>query len=210
MKKIYLADDHVLVAQGFAGILQELGYKDVQVFNSGKSLHKAMLHIPPDIIFLDVFMTDWDGITTLKQIRSEHKGIPVLIISMMWERSIVENCLALGANAFLHKSCTKDEISDALNCVLDNRVYISDKISMMQRSKAEINYNNYKLTEPLSSREMEVLVLLCEGLNYSEVATQLFISINTVETHKKKLLQKFGVNSVSKMIALAYKNKIIQ
>lgn len=206
---IYIADDHLLVAQGLSSLLNELGYTNIRLFVSGKDLYKALLSKKPDLVFLDIYMSDWDGITTLKEIRKVSLHLPCIIVSMMGEKKIVETCLAEKANAFLHKSCDADEVKQALLAIEMKNIFVSEKVISIQKSKKTNSISTYQLTEALSDREREVLEKLCDGLNYEQVASVLYISQNTVETHKKHLLQKFQVNSVSKMIALAYKHKMI-
>jgi two-component system, NarL family, response regulator LiaR len=206
---VYIADDHRLVAQGFASLLQELGYEKIRLFENGKDLYKAALNIKPNLIFLDIYMAEWDGLTTLKEIRKQFPVLTCIVISMMAEKKIVEKCIEEGANAFLHKSCDLREIENALLAVENKKTYITSKVLQSNLSKKSKQISSYELVEPITDREQEVLEKLCDGLSYEEVATDLHISKSTVETHKKHLLHKFGVNSVSKMIALAFKHNMI-
>jgi DNA-binding NarL/FixJ family response regulator len=207
---VYIADDHVMVAQGFSSLLHEQNITNIRIFSSGKDLYKACLAKMPDMVFSDMYMTDWDGLTTLKEFRKINTHVPFIIISMMGERRIVEDSLNAGANGYLHKSGESEDIKMLLEKLAINEKFISDKIIEIQKHKIQSDQSTYFLTEPISSRELEVLRLLCDGLGYGEIATTLFISQNTVETHKKNLLHKFGVNSVSKMIALAFRHKFIE
>jgi DNA-binding NarL/FixJ family response regulator len=206
---VYIADDHRLVAEGFSSLLGEVGFTKIKIFPSGKSLYKACLDAAPDLVFLDIYMTDWDGITTLKELRKERKKLPITIVSMTWEGRVVESCLHEGANAFLHKSCDVYELKEAIEALFNEQQYISSKVSDIQKSKSNVILGNYELTEPISAREKDVLLKICEGLSFEEIAEALYISKATVETHKKKLLHKFKVNSVSKLVAIAYKHNFI-
>lgn len=211
ISKIYIADDHTLVANGFASILKSLGYDDVIVFTSGKELYAACLGKRPDLIFLDIHMTNWDGITTLKELRRNSFRMPIIILSMLAEKKIIENSIDEGANAYLHKSSNQDEIEDAISAVVNNNIYISKKlIDARKESHLPEVPDNFKLEDPITDREMEILMLLCDGLDITDIASKLFISERTVETHKKHLMQKFNAKAVSKMIALAFKHKIVK
>lgn len=206
---VYIADDHKLVAQGFSSLLQELGFEKIRLFDSGKELYKAALNVKPHLVFLDIYMADWDGLTTLTEIRKSFPQLPCIIVSMVGEKKVIEKCISLGANAFLHKSCDLQEIKNALISIKNNKPYITSKLIQNNKIKSSTPISSYEFTEPISDRELEVLKKLCDGLNFEEIGHELFISKSTVETHKKRLLQKFNVNSVSKMIALSFKHNIV-
>jgi DNA-binding NarL/FixJ family response regulator len=211
INKIYIADDHTLVANGFASILYTLGYDDISVFASGKELFTACLGNKPDLVFLDIHMTNWDGITTLKELRRNNFTMPIIILSMLAEKKIIENSIAEGANAYLHKSSNEEEFEEAIKTVTQEKIYISKKLIEVRK---EIYLpeapDDFKLQEPITEREMEILLKFCDGMSIDEISSSLFISERTVETHKKNLMQKFNVKALSKMIALAFKHKIIK
>jgi DNA-binding NarL/FixJ family response regulator len=207
---IYMADDHLLVAQGVANLLHEIGFLNVKIFSSGKELYKAVLHEKPDFIFLDIYMGDWDGIHTLLELRTKGYNMPCLMLSMVAEKKIIDKCIENGANAFIHKSCDGEELELAIKEIKSGKKFISasltstKKIGTIQQTQSGI-----KLTDPLTEREKEILALFCDGLDMNEIANLLHLSHHTIETHKKKMLLKFQVGSTSKMIALAFKNKLI-
>jgi DNA-binding NarL/FixJ family response regulator len=207
---VYLAEDHILVAQGIASLLEQIGYVHINIYGSGKELYKACLNKKPNLVLLDIYMSEWDGIHTLQELRKNNFVMPIIMVSMIAEKKIIDSCIESGANAYLHKSCDVHEMSLALANISKNKIYIADKLLHLKDVKnIQQAQSPFHFTEPLTEREKEVLILLCEGMNVAEVATVLFISPNTAETHKKKLLHKFDVKSVSKMIALSFKHKLV-
>jgi DNA-binding NarL/FixJ family response regulator len=207
---VYLAEDHILVAQGLASLLEQLGYQHIQIYGSGKELYKACLNKKPDLVLLDIYMSEWDGIHTLQELRKNNHTMPIIMVSMIAEKKIIDTCIENGANAYLHKSCDVQEIADALSSISKNKVYIAEKLLHIKDVKnIQQAQSLFQFVEPLTDREKEVLMLLCEGMTVAEVAAALFISPNTAETHKKNLLHKFDVKSVSKMIALSFKHKLV-
>ena len=207
---VYLAEDHILVAQGIASLLQEIGFVHIHLYVSGKELYKACLHKKPNLILLDIYMIEWDGISTLQELRKNNFTIPCIMVSMIAEKKIIDTCIEYGANAYLHKSCDVNEIKASLIHIEQNKIYISEKLLHSKNVKQiEQSQTAFQFKEPLTEREKEVLQLLCEGLSISEIGSKLFISPNTAETHKKKLLQKFDLKSVSKMIAYSFKYKLV-
>lgn len=207
---VYLAEDHILVAQGIASLLKQIGYIHINIYESGKDLYKACLNKKPNLVLLDIYMSEWDGIHTLQELRKENYTMPIIMVSMIAEKKIIDSCIESGANAYLHKSCDVHEMSLALENISNNKIYIAEKLLHIKDVKnIQQAQSQFQFIEPLTEREKEVLLLLCEGMTVAEVAASLYISPNTAETHKKKLLHKFAVKSVSKMIAMSFKHKLV-
>jgi DNA-binding NarL/FixJ family response regulator len=211
-RTIFLADDHELVATGLASILKTIqSVDDVKVFPNGKELFKTCMHEKPSHIFLDIEMPEWDGLYTLKELKKSYPSIPVLMLSMLNERHIIEDCIDNGALAYLNKDSTLSELEEALKSV-ENQVkfYSSEVKKALDGKLAARSTSNLELTEPLTDRELEVLNYLCDGLTSKEIGEKLFLSSRTVETHKNNIMQKFGVNTTGKLIMLAIKNRIVK
>jgi len=211
-KRIFLADDHELVAMGLASILKTIQTVDeVKIFPNGKELFKACMHEKPSHIFLDIEMPEWDGLYTLKELKKAYPSIPVLMLSMLNERHIIEDCIDKGALAYLNKDSTMSELEEALSSVEQQVVFYSSEVKKALDGKlATRSTSNIELTEPLTDRELEVLNYLCDGLTSKEIGEKLFLSSRTVETHKNNIMQKFGVNTTGKLIMLAIKNRIVK
>lgn len=207
---IYIADDHIMVAQGISSLLEHLGYTNVRIFTNGEEVIKACNAKTPSWIFLDVYMPEGDGISTLKKLRSGGYTMPVLMLSMTADKKYVDTSMEQGANAYLHKSCDALEISKAFTAIENNNKYISDAVNYVNTSTIKVSINSeFYLKEALTKREEEVLSKYCEGLTTDEIAQQLFLSAATVDTHKKKIMQKFGVSTLSKLVAVAIKNYFV-
>lgn len=207
---IYIADDHIMVAQGISSLLQQLGYQNIRIFTNGEEVIKACNAKIPSWIFLDVYMPEGDGISTLKKLRANGHTMPVLMLSMTADKKYVDTSMEQGANAYLHKSCDALEISKAITAIQNNHMYISDTVNYVNTSTIRVNINSeYYLKEALTKREVEILGKYCEGLSSEEIAGILFLSVSTVDTHKKKIMQKFGVSTLSKLVAVAIKNYFV-
>jgi DNA-binding NarL/FixJ family response regulator len=207
---IYIADDHIMVAQGISSLLQQLGYTNIRIFTNGDEVLKACNSNKPSMIFLDIYMPEGDGISTLQKLRSSGYEMPILILSMTAEKRYVDTSMEQGANAYLHKSCDVLEISKAIAAIENNHKYISSAVNYINTSTIKVSINSeYYLKEALTKRELEILGKYCEGLTTEEIAQQLFLSAATVDTHKKKIMQKFGVSTLSKLVAVAIKNYFV-
>lgn len=207
---IYIADDHIMVAQGISSLLQQLGYGNIRIFTNGEEVLKACNAKTPAWVFLDVYMPDGDGISTLKKLRNSGYQMPVVMLSMTADKKYVDTSMEQGANAYLHKSCDALEINKAIAAIENNNKYISDAVNYINTSTVKVSINSeFYLKEALTKREEEVLGKYCDGLTTEEIAQQLFLSFATVDTHKKKIMQKFGVSTLSKLVAVAIKNYFV-
>jgi DNA-binding NarL/FixJ family response regulator len=205
---VYIADDHSLVANGLAGLLNNLPIvKEVKVFNDGKPLFEACLIETPGFIFLDIEMPIWDGRKTLSELKKTFPTIPCVILSMLNEKAIIEDCINKGAVGYLNKDCSILELEEAIN---SKEIYFSKEVlKTLSGYGKQTGNTNFSLIDPLTERELEVLTLLCDGYSPKEIGDKIHLSHRTVETHKTAIMQKFDVNSVGKLISIALKNKIV-
>lgn len=207
---VYIADDHIMVAQGISSLLQQLGYTNIRIFTNGQEVLKACLAKVPSWIFLDIYMPEGDGISTLQQLRTKGYGMPILMLSMTADKKYVDTSMEQGANAYLHKSCDALEISKAITAIENNKKYISEAVNYINTSTIKVSINSeYYLKEALTKREVEILGKYCDGMNTEEIAQQLFLSVATVDTHKKNIMQKFGASTLSKLVAVAIKKYFV-
>ncbi|MCC7298634.1 MAG: response regulator transcription factor [Bacteroidia bacterium] len=208
---IYFADDHKLVALGIQNLLVSVpGVNEVRHFLNGKSLILACRSIKPTAVFLDIEMPEMNGFETLEQLRAEGFDIPIIMLSMLDEKSVIDKCLELGADGYLFKNCEEKDLHNAIACVQMGAQYFSEVAK--QRIKGEkspliIDKIEYPA---LSNREMEVLKLLCDGFGVKEIAERLFLSNRTIETHKTNIMKKMDVNNTVKLVSIAIKHGIIK
>src|SRR6185369_6338195 len=123
---VYLADDHDIVAQGISNLLRSVNeIETVETFANGRLLYNACSRQLPELVILDLEMPEWDGITTLKKL-SEFRNIPVIILSMNDEKTMIEECMKAGASAFLNKNCSPGELQEAVRMVLSGNIFLSE------------------------------------------------------------------------------------
>lgn len=205
---VYLADDHRIVADGLASLLERsAAVAHVEVFTDGAFLVARCSIKRPDVVFLDLEMPGWDGRTCLLELRKRYPEVRCFMLSMINERYVIEDCIAKGAAGYLNKDCTADELNAALHH-RSSEPFFSSAVQKVVSGNV-IHANDAFRAEPLSEREHVVLVLLCEGLSPKEIAEKLFVSHRTVETHKTNIMKKIGVNSVGKLISTAIKHRIV-
>ncbi len=204
--KIYIIDDHKLVAEGIANLLKSIEKVElVEIFTSTQQFLSKVKSEPPHLTFIDLLIGDEDGRDVLSAVKLIHPNLPCFIISMINEKHVIEDCIAKGATGFMCKDCDFEDLQRVIKSPDD--YFLSKEVLKTILGKSTVN--KFRLLEPLTLKEKEVLREICDGLSPREISEKLFLSTRTVETHKNNIMQKFEVKSVSKLIVLAIKHKVI-
>jgi two-component system, NarL family, nitrate/nitrite response regulator NarL len=203
--KVLVVDDHPMVLEGMRSMLVQIDF--VTVSGTVSNAYAAMEHIklkPPDIVITDINMPEISGIELTLKIKKEFPAVKVIAMSTFKERSYISQMIQNGAAGYLVKSASKEEIEEAILSVFEGKLYMSLDINLSVAEKQEINN-----VPVLSSREKEVLQLIADGMTNPQIATKLFISLHTVDSHRKNLLTKFAVNNTASLIRLAAKYDLV-
>lgn len=203
--KIAIADDHKLFRQGLIQILAKFNdYQIVLEAASGEELLEKMQFNVPDIILLDLHMKGMDGREASTLILKQYPQLKIIILSMNYSSEFILQLMRIGVHGYLPKDIDQAILSDAIEQVKTRGYYINDDIAQVMRQglqNNEIKISRKKnvlissVNVELTDREMEVLSLICKGLNTNQIADKLFISYRTVEGHRKNLLEKTGVSN---------------
>jgi DNA-binding NarL/FixJ family response regulator len=208
--RIVLADDHVLVRAGLRSLLEAIGGVEIvaEAGSGQEAIDRAREH-RPDVVVMDVAMSDLDGLKAAARIKQELPDTKVLMLSMHSESAIVEEALRAGATGYLVKNAAPEEFRLALLALLRGEVFLSPAISRPI-------VNRYVRTQSgadasgLTARQLEVLRLLGEGKNTKEIARALAISVKTVEAHRGQLMQRLGARDIANLILEATKRRLIR
>ena len=200
-----VVDDHPMVLEGMQSMLTQISFVELigLAANAFEAIEKLKQHTV-DIVLTDINMPEMSGIDLAEKIKKEFPAVKVVAMSTFKERSYISQMIQHGAVGYLLKSASKDEIEEAILSVFEGRLYLSLDINMSNAEKLEI-----KNTPVLSSREKEILLLIADGLTNPQMAAKLFLSPHTVDSHRKNLLTKFGVNNTASLIKVAAKNYLI-
>lgn len=207
MLKILIADDHAIVRKGLVELLHEEFFSaEIQEVTNGIDAIEKVRGRIWDLILLDISMPGKNGIETLKQLRSEGIKTPILILSMQPEEQYAIRVLKAGGSGFVNKNNTTEELIIAVHKVLSGRKYISAPIAEMLAENMNGFSNSNPINEQLSDREMQVLQLIASGKTVSEIAEEIFLSVNTVSTYRARILEKLSLSNNAELTRYAMDN----
>jgi len=204
--KIILADDHRIMREGLHALLdKQSGMEVIAEAEDGRTTVELVHELKPDVVVIDISMPDLNGIDATRQIISASPHIKVIALSMHSDRKFVREMLAAGASGYLLKDSAFEELGAALAAVINNQTYLSPKIAdtVVRDYLGKIDTTESKTSPSLTHREREVLQLLAEGRTTKEIASKLCVSVKTIETHRKQIMDKVGINSVAELTKYA-------
>lgn len=198
MIKVLLVDDHVMFLDGLELLLKRTdSYEVVGKINDPLHVVDFLTSTPVDIVLADIQMPGVDGIDLLKRIMSRFPKMKVVMISMHEGDEFVQEIMALGGYGFLPKSM------DSAKMVLELDKVCQDQKVFPKRQKKQVP------SEHFSDRELEILRLLAQGKNSYEIAGELFITLNTVKTHRRNMLRKLNASNTSQLLKIGFDNNLI-
>ena len=205
--KIAILDDHPLIIEGLHLLFSKSSEYDlIAGFQSSEELLGYNQLHTIDVLLLDVFLADNNGIDVCLQITKKHPKIIVLGISSQSERSIVLQMIKNGASGYLLKSASLDEFTLCIKTALEGKIAFSKEVGKIMN---KANFDDLKSIPRLTRREKEILKLLIDGKSTQEISQTLFLSFLTVQTHRRNLLNKFQVKNVAELVSFAFKNGLL-
>ncbi|MBN2890826.1 MAG: response regulator transcription factor [Bacteroidales bacterium] len=215
MIKIIIVEDHQIIVDGInAMLIGETEVKLINHVNYGLDIFEAILTEKPDIVVLDIKLPDVSGIDLAAMILEKYPEIKILILSAQDDEESILNSIKAGVKGYLSKDTSKEEFLKAIKFVYDGFEYFGSSISQIiyKSFVSQVNINENKKIEEakLSEREKEIMIFLCEGLSFKEIADKLFISVRTIETHKKNFMEKLNIKTTADLVKYAIKNNFIK
>ncbi len=194
---VLLVDDHKIFRDGLRTLIEKEGMEVVGEAENGRKTIKLAEKLLPNVIIMDVSMPDMNGIEATRKIIAGFPAIKVIALSMHSDRRFVLGMLEAGASGYLLKDCAFGELASAIKQVLTGNKYLSPKIADVV-VKGYLNKSTDSFVSGgsiLTSREREILQLIAEGLTAKEIANHVFLSVKTVETHRRNIMQKLNMRS---------------
>ncbi|MBI4396799.1 MAG: response regulator transcription factor [Elusimicrobia bacterium] len=209
MIKILIADDHIIIRKGLKQILSE----DPSLIVAGEAAngHEVMEKLKAkhwDVIVLDSSLPDRSVLEILKQIKSHHPKIPIVVFTMNSEEHYAVRVLKAGASGFITKDAPPDQLISAIQKVARGGRYVSPAFA--ERLAFNLVSGVPKpLHETLSDREFQVMCMISSGKTITEIAEQLFLSVKTVSTHRSRILEKMKMKNNAELIIYAIQNGLV-
>jgi len=212
--KIAMAEDYELERNGFIALLKE--YSDFEIVlavSNGKDLLEGLKTVEPDIILLDIEMSIMGGKETFDKLKVKYPKLKVIMLTEHFQDSYIVEYISKGAKAFLSKNTRIEKLVESIRAVHVNGQYYDSIVSnILSKSNItpEITADTQKGNSPtLSSRELDVLKLMCQGKRRPEIAELLFVNVRTVDKHSTSIWEKTGCENVVDLIDYAFKHNLI-
>jgi len=215
--RILLADDHPVIRRGVKEILKaEPMFEVVGEASSGPDTLEKVKQLDPLILILDISMPTLNGLDVTRQLKREAPDVRVLILTMHFAEEVARECLRAGARAYLLKSDAETDLIAAVRAVRDEKPFLTPQIKDMWYDgymdctpKAPADASGEVPLTRLTSREREVVKMLCEGHSNKEVATAVGISTRTVESHRTNIMHKLNLTAFSDMVKYAVRHHVV-
>ncbi|MBL0145650.1 MAG: response regulator transcription factor [Chitinophagaceae bacterium] len=214
MATIVLTDDHVLLRNGLAALVKNLGHTVLFEADNGKNLvAKLDAKNLPDLILMDINMPEMDGYQTTQWLKQTHPDVKVLALSMYDNESSIIKMLKCGAKGYILKDSDPVELKAAIDAVINKGYYYSDLVSgklIHAINKMDDEGSDINTVNNLSERETDFLKYTCTELTYKEIAEKMFVSPRTIDGYRDALFEKLNVKTRVGLAIYAIKNAIVQ
>jgi two-component system invasion response regulator UvrY len=212
MSRILIADDHAVVRAGYKQFLEvDPSISEVGEASTGNETLALLRRKEWDLLMMDIHMPDRSGLDILKHVKSGYPDVRVLIVSGLPEEQYARNVLRAGANGYLSKGSSPEELLKAVRTVLVGRRYVSATLAEAMAADLENPRDHGQpLHNSLSTREFQIFCKLAAGAAVGNIGQELSLSAKTVSTYRSRILEKMGFSSNAEITGYALRNGLIQ
>jgi DNA-binding NarL/FixJ family response regulator len=208
--RIIITDDHRLMRQGLRSLLDSQGFEVLGEAEDGRSAVKLVKKLDPDAVIIDISMPGLNGIEATRQIHHETPQVKVIVLSMRSDRQAVLAVFAAGAAGYLLKESAFEEMVIAIKVAMAGQIYLSPAMAhvVVRDSIEQWSAGAEPVGRRISSREREILQLVAEGRSSKEMAESLYVSVKTIETHRKQIMNKLNLHSIAELTKYAVREGV--
>jgi two-component system invasion response regulator UvrY len=210
MIRAFIADDHAIVREGLKQIVADT--PDIEVAGEARDGRQALDAVSRnnyDVVLVDISMPGMNGLDVLKQMISQKPRLPILVLSIYPEEQYAVRALKAGASGFLTKDSAPEELVEAIRKVATGGTYVSR--SLGEKLASRLRMDTSKLPhEILSDRELEVMRMIASGKRVKDIADELLLSVKTVSTYRRRVLDKIGVKNNAALVRYAIQNHLFE
>jgi len=207
--RLMLADDHRMLREGLRRSLGELGFSIVAEARNGADAVDLAASVRPDVILMDVTMPELDGVEATRQIKERQPEVRIVVLTMHADHDILADAIRSGANGYLVKDCSTDEIAQAIDAVAGGETALSPGLAASMLAEVRNQDGSQQSERIITAREEEVLQLIADGCSTPEVAERLFISQKTVKNHLASIYQKLDARDRTQAVLQAVRMGIV-
>lgn len=201
--RIVLAEDHLMIRKAMELLLAEnKNFEIVGEATNGKDLIGLLEKVKTDIILMDIFMPEMNGVEATSVIRNRFPWIKIIILSVQTEIAYVKKLFTMGVSGYITKNSPKEELFEAINIVFNGKEYLSKDLIQRKAALADSGVSR----KHLSKREIEIIKLIQEGLTNKEISERMFISLKTVESHRTNIFRKLRIKNVAELLKYVHDN----
>ncbi len=213
-----LADAHELFMDGFERIIEDIDYPKLKVIgraSSAKALSELLYTVEADLLFMELNFSDEDGLSLIPKLKEEFADLRVCVLSGYTDHKFVKEAFQKGADGFYSKYNDLGELSECVNEIIIGNTFLATGLEITPRKNGSLNSDiqpfedRFLLRKKLTKREQEVLELITKALNNKEIASQLYISDQTVGVHRKNIMRKLGVRNTVNLIKFAIDHQLV-
>lgn len=210
---VIIADDHTLFRKGLCGLLGTSQTCEViGEASDGIELLDLLSTVTPDVVLLDIDMPNMDGYEAAQKALAQNPELKIITLSMHSDQDYYFKMVSLGVKGFLLKSSDFEEVNSAISTVAKGGSFFSQELlcNLVGSLKSTSKVSDEPDGESLSQRELEILLLICQGLSNIEIADKLFISKRTVDKHRANILAKTNCKNTANLVVFAIKNSLVE
>lgn len=204
-RRILIVDNHPVVRHGFRSIME--GALDLIVCGEAETVgeaRSALARLKPDAMVCDISLNQFEGIELVRSVRAHHPDLPILIYSTQDEQLYAERMLSVGANGYIMKDASSEALLTALRRVLEGQAYVSAAVGnsiVLRHTKRRSEPTDPM--ERLSTREVQILLMIGKGMTTRETAQALHLSVKTIESHRQRIRHKLNLSNGSQLLRFA-------
>lgn len=209
-KKILIVEDHKLISYGLEALIDTLDEVDsVGIADNGRQAIEMTKELKPDIILMDIQMPELNGIEATRMIKEKYPKTKIIALSMYMDRIHVTNILRAGADGYIVKDSPFEILKEGIKAVLNDETYLCSKVSdLVVKDYLETLEEDKSVFNILTEREYEILQMIAEGKSTKNIASEIFVSVKTVETHRKNIMDKLNIYSIAELTKFAIREGI--
>jgi two-component system response regulator DegU len=207
--RLLLADDHKMLREGLRRSMVERGFDVIGEARDGAEAVELSASLRPDVILMDVSMPEIDGVEATRQIRERQPDVRIVMLTMHADQDVLADAIRAGANGYLVKDCSTDEIASAIETVAGGETALSPRLAASMLAEVRRQEDQAEQTRIITKREEEVLQHIADGCSTPEVAERLYISQKTVKNHLASIYQKLDARDRTQAVLQAVRMGIV-